>query len=122
MNLATFIFVSVPLAIQFYSARYRQEDHSRTLQEVKTDFGVPRIRTFDFIVVGAGTAGCVVAGRLSEAGNSVLLLETGGTPQPAGDVPAFQREVRDAHEINQFFDTIPQMGANGRSIGGSSGM
>jgi len=34
-------------------------------------------QTFDYIVVGAGTAGCVVAGRLSERGGSVLLLEMG---------------------------------------------
>ena len=37
--------------------------------------------TFDFIVVGGGSTGSVVAGRLGQAGYSVLVLEAGGPTQ-----------------------------------------
>lgn len=44
-------------------------------------------RTFDYVVVGAGTAGCVVACRLAAAGASVALLEAGGPYRRVLDVP-----------------------------------
>ena len=35
--------------------------------------------TADYIIVGAGSAGCAMAYRLAEAGESVLVIEHGGT-------------------------------------------
>ncbi len=68
-----------------------------------------------WVVVGAGAAGCVVAGRLAEAGHDVTLIEA-GSASPG-------RAVRAA----SFFDAMAEPGrlfpgsfARGRGIGGSS--
>ena len=73
--------------------------------------------TFDYIVVGAGTAGCVLANRLTEDGKStVLLLEAGGSDlsiwiqMPIG----YGRTFFD-RRINWMYDTEPVEGLGGRS-------
>ena len=44
---------------------------------------------FDYIVVGAGSAGCAVANRLSENNkNTVLLIEAGRSSHPISRLPA----------------------------------
>ena len=43
----------------------------------------------DYVIVGAGSAGCAVANRLSEAGKSVLVIEFGGSDRgPLIQMPA----------------------------------
>lgn len=48
--------------------------------------------TFDYVVIGGGTAGLVVAARLAQASHSVAVIEAGGFYQDAGNfstVPAY---------------------------------
>lgn len=83
---------------------------------------------FDIIVIGGGSAGSAVAGRLAEDGTRhVCLLEAGGTNDNIRvKTPGFMPFIPDAS--NYRFETVPQTGLNGRigyqprgrGLGGSS--
>jgi len=90
---------------------------------------LPKVDQFDYIIIGAGSAGCVLADRLSNNGRRVLVLEAGGSDArfwiktPIG----YGRTFADA-SVNWKYQTLPSPGLNGRSmywprgrvVGGSS--
>ena len=86
--------------------------------------------THDFVVVGAGTAGCVLAARLSESGRySVLLLEAGPKDRyPWIHIPIGYGKTMFHPVYNWRFETEPDPGMDnrriywprGRCLGGSS--
>jgi choline dehydrogenase len=64
---------------------------------------------FDYVIVGAGAAGCVLANRLSaDVSVRVLLLEAGGRDSsPLLKIPAGFAKVMGT-KVNWLFDTVPQ--------------
>ena len=76
------------------------------------------MQSFDFIVVGAGSAGCVLANRLSEDGrSSVLLIEAGGSDRnPIFSIPLLAGAAYYWRPSNWLYSTTPQPGLDGRSV------
>ena len=75
-------------------------------------------KEFDYIIVGAGSAGCVLANRLTASGkNSVLLLEAG--PKDSNiwiHVPLGYGKLFKDTSVNWMYQTEPEPGLNGRSV------
>lgn len=73
---------------------------------------------FDYIIAGAGSAGCALAGRLTEnPNNRVLLLEAGGRDwHPFIHMPAGLSKLVGVDTVNWSFETEPEPELNGRRL------
>ena len=75
----------------------------------------------DYVVAGAGSAGCVLARRLAESGASVILLEAGGPDRTRlvrkpGMIAIFHNVPALKKRLDWGFYTVPQAAALGRKI------
>ncbi len=73
---------------------------------------------YDYIIVGAGSAGCVLANRLTEnPNNRVLLLEAGGKDwHPFIHMPAGLAKLISLDHLNWSYETEPEPEMNGRRM------
>ena len=98
-----FVLTHIPLILYIHLTPVFHQ----IFQKILWSSGVKNQSEFDFIVVGAGSAGSVVAGRLAENGHQVLLLEAGGPANWFMTIPllvaSFQKTPYDWQ-----YETVPQ--------------
>ena len=75
------------------------------------------MQTYDYIVVGAGSAGAVVASRLSaDARNKVLLLEAGPASHPWSAIPIGFARLISNPAANWLYTAEPEANTSGRAL------
>ncbi|KAL5349091.1 hypothetical protein ACLOAV_005379 [Pseudogymnoascus australis] len=132
----------LPLLLPVFSTPVSNSQHTNSKAPTRllgSSFGVPGPQTFDYIIVGGGTAGLALASRLSENPKwTVAVVEAGGFYETdngnMSQVPLFASAGSDKSAANYNplvdwgFITEPQVGANnasvhyarGKCLGGSS--
>ena len=78
---------------------------------------MPHTEAFDYIIVGAGSAGCVLADRLSAAGHSVMVLEYGGSDRSVFiQMPSALAIPMNTRKYNWHYESEPEPHLGGRRL------
>ncbi len=78
---------------------------------------MPHTEAFDYIIVGAGSAGCVLADRLSAAGHSVVVLEFGGSDASVFiQMPSALAIPMNTKKYNWHYESEPEPHLGGRRL------
>ncbi len=79
---------------------------------------IPQAATFDYVIIGAGSAGCVLANRLTASGrHRVLLLEAGGHDRHMWiHIPLGFAKLFDNAKVNWLYSSEPEPELNNRRI------
>ncbi len=86
----------------------------------------PKVNEAEYVVVGAGSAGCAVAGRLADAGHSVVLLEAGGKDssmmfKTPGMITMIHAEPKLKAKFDWGYYHAPQKELNNRTVPATRG-
>ncbi|KAF5305153.1 hypothetical protein FQR65_LT18777 [Abscondita terminalis] len=140
LTLIKFAFGARSATVEYYdeliknytSEAYHYDVPVNAYQYRPNDTSVDSVETYDFVVVGSGSAGAVVANRLSEIKEwNVLLLEAGGDENNFTDIPRMHLYLQGL-EYNWNFNTTVQKNScqgmidkkcafpRGRVLGGTS--
>ncbi|XP_044763969.1 glucose dehydrogenase [FAD, quinone]-like isoform X2 [Coccinella septempunctata] len=86
--------------VQFGDQDMYPKDYAQTLLKL------PASPTYDFVIIGASTSGCILTNRLSESADfNILLLEAGGYPSATSDVPFLFSTLENSEEDWSFLTT-----------------
>jgi choline dehydrogenase len=115
----TLVVVATGLAyLRRNAADERQFGGNMTDNTAPDHPGSSASREFDYIIVGAGSAGCVLANRLSASGkHAVLLLEAGPKDRHIWiHVPLGYGKLFKEKTVNWMYQTEPEPGLDGRTV------